>query len=445
MAAQNAPYTHIIHLADIHIRTGNHSIARVKEYNAVFNSLYDNLKQLPCIKNKTALIVLCGDIFHNKTKLESTTVKLWNNLRNLLTQLAPVVLICGNHDYRQEDSTGDTSFPDIIEVLLEANVQNSCTYLSETGTYDMGNIVFSLVSIKDTLKSWDSHGIREELPEFPLAPTAGKLNIGLFHGTITQSALPNGQCMAAGKGYPLEWFKGVDLLLLGDNHKQQLNISKWGMPWAYPGSLIQQDHGEPTRGHGYILWDLKKVEGQTVHIPNNYGFVKMRMHENECQVRCDGRGFLPIEDVAAAEWFPRQPTVAVIGNLGDEVRIRDTLKRHGIMPVSMTVSLAVSKGGGGDGDQDYENGEEASATEDTMKELATINNTSRWLEYINLNNPELALELQSTQWLERPEDFVFDQVDASLSADLASKVKERREKLMAAIQAHKKLQERPLA
>lgn len=428
-------YTHIIHLADIHIRTGNYSIARVKEYNAVFSSLYENLKKLPCIQNKKALIVLCGDIFHNKTKLESTTVRLWNNLRNLLTKLAPVVLICGNHDYRQEDSTGDSSSPDIIEVLLE-NSQDSCTYLSETGTYEMGNVVFSLVSIKDTLKSWDSHGIREDLPEFPVSCARdGKINVGLFHGTITQSALPNGQCLAAGNGYPLEWFKGVDLLLLGDNHKQQLNVSNWGMPWAYPGSLIQQDHGEPTRGHGYILWDLEKIQGDVVHIPNNYGFVKMRLHNDECQVRCDGRGYLPIEDVVTADWFPRQPKVAVIGNTGSEVRIRDILKRYEIIPMSMTVSLAVNK--------NYGDGDEERHGDNTMRELATINNTSRWLDYIKLNSPELASDIQNLQWFDSPENFVFDHVDASLSSDLAAKVKDRREKLLAAIENHKKLKEKP--
>jgi DNA repair exonuclease SbcCD ATPase subunit len=440
-------YSHIVHLADIHIRTGNHEVARVQEYTNVLKQLKNDLKKLPCIKNQTALIVLCGDIFHNKTKLESTTIKLWNLYRRTLQKLAPVVIICGNHDYRQEDSAGDTSFPDIIEVLVENNDGDSgggaggfpLTYLSETGIYEMENLVFSLVSIKDTLKSWDSHGIREDLPVFPIAEQhPGKLNVGLFHGTITQSALPNGQRMAAGKGYPLEWFKGVDLLLLGDNHKQQVNVSKWGMPWGYPGSLIQQDHGEPVHGHGYILWDCESINGCAAHVANDHGYFKSCMQDGKCKVKCDARGFVPLEDVVCSSWFPKAPSVIVVGNVGEEVDVKREMEKYEIVPASLITNLNVFQAAGG---VDSSDGGGA-CTETFLNELAMLNHPSKWLEYMGTSEPALAEALQRNQWLENPEAFVMEPVESRLSADLASKVTERREKLMGAIQAHRKLQEK---
>ena len=444
-------YTHIIHLADLHIRTGNHETARVKEYTDVLKKLTSSIKALPCIAEKTAIIVLCGDIFHNKTKLESTTVKLWNLYRKALTKLAPVVMICGNHDYRQEDSAGDSSCPDIIEVLIDkdANTPHGSyplTYLSETGTYEINNLIFSLVSIKDTLKSWDSHGIREDLPPFPVASSdgEGKINVGLFHGTITQSALPNGQCMAAGKGYPLEWFKGVDLLLLGDNHKQQIHTSKWGMPWAYPGSLIQQDHGEPVYGHGYVLWDLngEQISGKAVHVPNTVGFLKASVKDDAVFVKCDARRFVRIEEVASLDWFPREPSVIVVGNVGDETVVRDALQKYGIAPSSLYTNLNIytndSDGVQGPEDVNVGGGQ-------FMDELALLNHPSKWLEYIEMGNPELAAELRENMWLEHPNAFLMEPVESRLSSELATKVNERREKLLATISTHSKLQEKQVS
>ncbi len=37
-----------------------------------------------------------------------------------------------------------------------------------------------------------------------------------------------------------------------------------------PSSLIQQNHGESIRGHGYSIWDMKTCEYQHVEIPNEY-------------------------------------------------------------------------------------------------------------------------------------------------------------------------------
>ena len=59
-------YNKIYHISDIHIRnTEEH----VKIYNHVFDNLYEYLES---VKNNSGLIVITGDILHNKNKLTPT-------------------------------------------------------------------------------------------------------------------------------------------------------------------------------------------------------------------------------------------------------------------------------------------------------------------------------------------------------------------------------------
>lgn len=41
---------------------------------------------------------------------------------------------------------------------------------------------------------------------------------------------------------------------------------------VYPGSLIQQNHGEELRGHGYVIWNLKNKAFRQLDIDNSIGF-----------------------------------------------------------------------------------------------------------------------------------------------------------------------------
>lgn len=65
-------YDFIIHLSDIHIRL--HS--RREEYEHVFKNLYDKIDDIPDKINKKGLIVITGDIFHDKTNLSPESIKL---------------------------------------------------------------------------------------------------------------------------------------------------------------------------------------------------------------------------------------------------------------------------------------------------------------------------------------------------------------------------------
>lgn len=50
---------------------------------------------------------------------------------------------------------------------------------------------------------------------------------------------------------------------------------------AYAGSLIQQNHGENIKGHGYVLWDLDKKEFNHHEIQNEYGHFTVEMSEGK--------------------------------------------------------------------------------------------------------------------------------------------------------------------
>jgi len=58
--------THIIHIADLHIRSGDTAKSRYSEYEIVMNRIVEDLSSYIHILNKNAIIVIAGDIFHHK-------------------------------------------------------------------------------------------------------------------------------------------------------------------------------------------------------------------------------------------------------------------------------------------------------------------------------------------------------------------------------------------
>lgn len=280
-------FTHIVHLSDIHIRTGSTEKSRFYEYNFVFSQLYQSLSNLESIKQHTAMIVVLGDLFQEKNKIESPGLLLYNKFINLLTNLAPVYIIQGNHDYRQDQPDA----PDMISSITYGQTNNNFHYLDKTGIYESKNIGFSLVDIKETLRGGNTSGQVQQLPIFP-KDFSGNIQhkIALFHGTVINSTLQNYD--QSKEGYPLEWFDGFDLVLLGDVHLRQIHklveLTKNGIvndnqiyhftkgSWGYPGSLIQQNFGEPIYGHGYLVWDLENKTVIPIHIKNNYGMLNIK-------------------------------------------------------------------------------------------------------------------------------------------------------------------------
>ena len=236
----------IYQLADIHIK----SYEKMDEYLSVFERLYELLRNEP-----PGLIVICGDIMHNKSSLSPATIVMTHNFLTSLAEIHPVVFIAGNHDanLRNEDRI------DALTAIMTGIKSSNIHYFRDTGIYNYGNITFGVTSIlqKDFLKN----------PRFALAnelPDNGNIKIALFHGQVS--------CFDVGFApetiYDKKYFDGYDYTLLGDAHS--FKYAKDNKNMAYSSSLISQTFKEVDLDHGYLKWDLKNKTSSYQRVPNDY-------------------------------------------------------------------------------------------------------------------------------------------------------------------------------
>lgn len=343
------PVRYIVHVADLHIRLEGAS--RTEEYDCVIRLLVERVRDYA--REATTIVVVAGDVFHNKGRLDSTSGKHAFQWFNALLDVAPVFVICGNHDYRQDEP----DVPDAIEMLeapyLQGTRPHALHYLRETGAISWRNLSISTVSIKDALTPRCTSGSvpAEELPKFPPRLSEDATAIAIFHGTVKTRET------AIFGAYPIEWFdRGrFDAVLLGDNHKQQVHREPSGMAWGYPGSLVQQDFGEPTEGHGFLLWTLPKGPGAgeiavtAHHLPNPYGFMTLY---SEALLR-GGAGGIWADAGAPVQ---RRPRVRVMVSAEHQHRAEDIelraaalLESRGCRPTSIKLVAASATSGAGAG------------------------------------------------------------------------------------------------
>jgi len=268
---KNETINYIIHLSDIHIRSGNLEKSRYEQYIYTFNNLFEKIALYPRDILDETVIIITGDIFHVKNNADSTGIHLFNYLIDGLSDFCPLYLIQGNHDFKQDCPDE----PDILSSLFYKNPRKNIEYLAETGLYITKNITFGLVSVKDTLIKNSAVGKlnNRELPNFPVpcGPINSAINIALFHGTIHEDF-----------AYSISWFYEYDICLLGDIHLQQLhNINEEGhfklenKPWGYSGSLIQQSFGEKIIKHGFLFWDLLNKKVSSIDVKTNIGLINL--------------------------------------------------------------------------------------------------------------------------------------------------------------------------
>lgn len=406
----------IIHISDIHIRVGNHDKSRYTEYLTVFNNLFQSLSNQQSIKNKTAVIVITGDLFHHKNKLEPYGLELALHLFRGLSVLTSVFVIRGNHDYRQDVPNER----DMISALMSYDIPN-VHYLDKTDVYTFHNLSFGLVAIQDTLLYGATTGISPNLPPFPKGDS--EYNVALFHGTISGCTLQTGQNTL--NGYPIDWFQGFDAILLGDIHLQQVNrateveytfaplpstshIKTFSYdkqsPWGYPGSLIQQDFGEPLFGHGYLLWSLKDKLIHAFHIHNPYGFVKMKNEE----IIVDKK-YTNVQNVISQNWFPNHLKVSVLGNALD---LKKCFEDKNVLFVKTS--------------------EEKTEQKTENKHIIEINSLEVLIEYLQsvITKDNKTFPDTWKNWLKNPEQLLIS--TSGYPEQLAKKISERSDKIIKA-------------
>ena len=356
----------ILHVADLHIRAGEGVKSRYSEYEAVFDTTFAALRHLGTTDDLA--IVVAGDLFHHKDTISPPGMLLSKKWLRELSAFAPVYVIRGNHDYRQD--IADPYEPDLVGALLEGEDPGRIAYLNHTGLYESGGVGFGLLAIQDALLAGHGSGRCPDAPPFP-DPRGFSSDVvrrvALFHGPVagcrlqTGMLMPAEECLAEPEGY--------DWALLGDIHLQQVRTSPPAdataagdadglmcdevldafpdqlgagcrcvgvferARWGYPGSLIQQNFGEPLLGHGFLLWDVPSGACAAYHVANPWGMVTLGWRPpavdggaprlEDCFVQraysptcagidlLDAAGGASVPEMRAQWWFPERVRVRV--------------------------------------------------------------------------------------------------------------------------------------
>lgn len=250
-----------MHLADIHVRL----YKRHAEYTAVFQTLYDLLEKRDL--TDTAIVIV-GDIVHSKTDMSPEMVQMVSNFLAKLSSLAPTVVIPGNHDLNLSNPNRLDALSPIIENL---NIDN-LYYFRESGIYNFANLQFGVHSIIGSTDDWPSPSdMVDTLPK-----------IALYHAPVNQAQTDTGYKIT--NHVTVEDFNGYDMVMLGDIHRTQILQEKsTGKPEiGYCGSLVQQNHGESSFGHGYYVWDVATAAiEEFVEVPNKYGYYTITLDDNK--------------------------------------------------------------------------------------------------------------------------------------------------------------------
>jgi len=249
----------IAHLADIHIRK---IPTRHKEYEQVFNNLFKSLKE-----KKPNRIVIVGDLGHNYLDLGPEQLVLAKKLLKSLSEIAPVRITRGNHDFRQKNSKRLDSVAAIVD-QLDCDI----IYYDKTGFYQDDNICWAVWHHgQKNNNPWKS---REGKKILTYKDKTDYTYIDLFHDPIYGSKSSTGFDLKKKSYYKLNDFKG-DYSFFGDIHLKQIfsNNTK-----AYCGTLITQDFSEgDDQFHGYLLWDIKNGNIEEVPIKNDYSFKNIKL------------------------------------------------------------------------------------------------------------------------------------------------------------------------
>jgi exonuclease SbcC len=285
---------HICHISDIHIRSGTESKddknSRFTEYINTFNSITNFLKTT--YTNNDMVICIIGDILHDNKKAGAPCIELFYEIMNKLSDVAPVYIIRGNHDYNQSSIASQDLLGSLMYGLKH---KNNVFYLSKTGQYNAGNISFGVAAIQDVLDAGNTCGLSNDLIEFPKTSEFEKsenIKIALFHGNIYQTT-------------SIKWItqnNNYNYVLLGDLHCQQVSVKETNsdivnvsedvyrikrykesdhskLLWGYAGSTIQQNYGESIIGHGFLMWDIENHEVDCYHVKNNYNFLSSSINQ----------------------------------------------------------------------------------------------------------------------------------------------------------------------
>ena len=324
------PLKYIFHLSDIHIRNGDNINSRYEEYNNVINNTIISInKQINNMKIPfdDFIIIISGDIFHNRYNASNYGLLLFKHLIKSLTKIGRLIIFEGNHERLIDNN------PSLI-TSLNFDI-NNLTVLNESQTFIIDNIGFSYLSLFDTMNSTKLTGRKDILPSFPEIIEDVKYKIALFHGTFISCKLFNGDIIRDNENltYPLELIQDFDYAILGDVHKRQIFNYKNKVIGGYSSSLIQQNFGEDLIEHGYLIWDLYNKKIKEINVCNDIGYINIKENTNgEILIRKNGKYECLLEEEIKNNiiYFPKKLEIKIFSNINFH-NLNSLLKNYNIL------------------------------------------------------------------------------------------------------------------
>jgi len=271
----------IFHISDIHIRT----LKRHDEFNKVFDNMFLHIAQHA---TDSSICVVTGDIVHSKLEMSPELINMLTKFFRGFT--IPTIVMLGNHDMNLNNLNRIDALSPILNVINNPNIH----FIKDNGLFKLGNVVFNHMAVDVQpenyirAKEFDAH-----------------YKIALHHGAV-DTALTDVGFEISNDHVKADLFEGHDLTLLGDIHKpaQFLNAEK---TIGYPGSLIQQNHGEAL-DHGMLVWDLPSKTSEFIQVHNEYGYVTFEVNKSTI--------------VSAPHRVPEKPRVRIKFNGTDAADIK---------------------------------------------------------------------------------------------------------------------------
>jgi DNA repair exonuclease SbcCD ATPase subunit len=239
----------IYHISDVHIRT----LKRHREYREVFKNMFDYIART---STGNSIAVVTGDIVHSKLEMSPELVRMLTEFFNGFD--IPTIVILGNHDMNLNNLYREDALSPVLDMINNPNIH----FVKENGIFEFAGITWNHMAVDvEPVKYIKGKDIKTD-----------NIKIALHHGAV-HSAKTDVGYEISNEHVTTEIFDGHDITLLGDIHKPAQFLTE---TIAYPGSLIQQNHGEAL-DHGILVWDIATRKAEFVQIENNYGYVTLEV------------------------------------------------------------------------------------------------------------------------------------------------------------------------
>jgi exonuclease SbcD len=238
----------LLHFADVHL--GMMNFGGLDTATGLHSRVLDYLDALDCVvtaaeMERPDLIIFCGDAF--KTRIPNPTlVKHFSERIQKMADVAPVLIIVGNHD-RQKGGEGKRHS---TEVLRELKAKYPIIVEADISAYEMcGAYVVCVpwqydVSVIDDVLAIEN--LMEDAPDELPTILAGHLGI---EGASVNSTYAYSLDNPGDFCFDLDALQGFDYMALGHIHQHQALAS--GI--VYSGSLERVNWGERNGPKGFVI------------------------------------------------------------------------------------------------------------------------------------------------------------------------------------------------